>query len=108
MTALNSLVILPEGEPPAPHDGLQAALREAFLCVPVLAADPFLHLGVLLLPRVGRRQDEQPAMPHQIAGLDDGGKGGGVSRMLMPDAKKLQKRSNIRHFGKTFCVSPSE
>ena len=64
--------MIPEDEVPAPHDGLQAALREALLGVPVVAADPLVHLGVLLLPGVGRGQDEQPAALDQIAGLDDG------------------------------------
>ena len=61
--------IFPEDEPPAPDDGLEAALREALLGVAVVAADPLLDLGVLLLPRVRRRQDEQPAALDKVAGL---------------------------------------
>ena len=61
--------IFPEDEPPAPDDGLEAALREALLGVAVVAADPLVDLGVLLLPRVRRRQDEQPAALDKVAGL---------------------------------------
>ena len=62
-------LLFPEDEPPAPDDGLEPALGEALLGVSVVAADPLVDLGVLLLPRVRRRQDEQPAALDKVAGL---------------------------------------